>query len=156
MNQVNLIGRLGQDVEIRTTTTSGDKVATMSVATDEGYRNRDTGKWVDRTEWHRLVAFSPGLVDMLEKHGDQAGVSPSSAPGCARAPGKIATATSDTPPRSCSPAQPGQLPGAAEEHTFRRNPGAAVDQVARCRRVRTRRSTRSQVPAENLDDEIPY
>jgi len=40
----------------------------MSIATDEGYIDRSTGERVDRTEWHRVVTFQPGLVDMLEKH----------------------------------------------------------------------------------------
>ena len=38
----------------------------MSIATDESYVDRD-GQKVDKTEWHRVVTFQPGLVDMLEK-----------------------------------------------------------------------------------------
>ncbi len=67
MNMVILEGRLGGDVEIRHTT-SGGKVATMSLATDEGYRNKNTGEWVDRAEWHRIVTFQEGLIGVLEKH----------------------------------------------------------------------------------------
>ena len=40
----------------------------MSIATDEGYLDRSTGSRVDKTEWHRVVTFQPGLIDMLEKH----------------------------------------------------------------------------------------
>ena len=40
----------------------------MSVATDESYIDRQTGERKDRTQWHRVVTFQNGLVDMLEKH----------------------------------------------------------------------------------------
>ena len=39
----------------------------MSIATDESYIDRD-GQKIDKTEWHRIVTFQPGLVDMLERH----------------------------------------------------------------------------------------
>ena len=39
----------------------------MSIATDESYLDRE-GQKVDKTEWHRVVTFQPGLVNMLEKH----------------------------------------------------------------------------------------
>ena len=67
LNRAEVIGRLGADVTINHLT-SGGRVANMSIATDEGYLNRSTGERVDRTEWHRVVTFQPGLVDMLEKH----------------------------------------------------------------------------------------
>ncbi|MDE0175589.1 MAG: single-stranded DNA-binding protein [Defluviicoccus sp.] len=66
MNRVELIGRLGADVTVNHLT-SGGRVANMSVATDESFVDR-TGNRVDRTEWHRLVTFQPGLIDMLERH----------------------------------------------------------------------------------------
>ena len=41
----------------------------MSIATDESYLDRNGGgERVEKTEWHRVVTFQPGLVDMLEKH----------------------------------------------------------------------------------------
>ena len=40
----------------------------MSIATDEGYIDRNSGDRVDKTEWHRCVTFQNGLIDMLEKH----------------------------------------------------------------------------------------
>ena len=40
----------------------------MSVATDESYIDRQSGERRDRTEWHPVVTFQNGLVDMLEKH----------------------------------------------------------------------------------------
>ena len=67
LNRAEVIGRLGADVVINHLT-SGGRVANMSIATDEGYLDRNTGERVDKTEWHRVVTFQPGLIDMLEKH----------------------------------------------------------------------------------------
>ena len=67
MNRVELIGRLGADVTVNHLT-SGGRVANLSIATDESYRNRQTGEIVDKTEWHRVVTFQDGLIDMLERH----------------------------------------------------------------------------------------
>ena len=67
LNRAEVIGRLGADVTVNDLT-SGGRVANLSVATDESYLNRQTGERVDKTEWHRVVTFQSGLVDMLEKH----------------------------------------------------------------------------------------
>ena len=67
MNRVELIGRLGADVTVNQLM-SGGRVANLSIATDESYRNRQTGEMVDKTEWHRAVTFQDGLIDMLERH----------------------------------------------------------------------------------------
>ncbi len=48
--------------------TSGGRVANLSITTDESYIDRQSGDRVERTEWHRVVTFQPGLVDMFEKH----------------------------------------------------------------------------------------
>ena len=55
LNMVQIIGRLGRDVDLKYSQ-SGTAVASMSVATDESYTDRD-GNRVDRTEWHRIVAY---------------------------------------------------------------------------------------------------
>ena len=67
LNRAEVIGRLGADVTINHLA-SGGRVANMSIATDESYIDRQTGERVDRTEWHRVVTFQNGLVDMFEKH----------------------------------------------------------------------------------------
>ena len=67
LNRAEVIGRLGDDVAINQLQ-SGGRVANMSIATDESYIDRQSGDRVDRTEWHRVVTFQNGLVDMLEKH----------------------------------------------------------------------------------------
>ena len=68
LNQVQIIGRIGNNVEIRTLT-NGGKVANFTVATDEGYRDKHTGEWVDDVEWHRGVTFQEGLIERLEQQG---------------------------------------------------------------------------------------
>jgi single-strand DNA-binding protein len=55
VNKVLLLGNLGKDPEIRTTA-NGMTVATFSLATAERAKD-STGNWVDKTEWHNLVAF---------------------------------------------------------------------------------------------------
>ena len=67
INRAQIIGRLGADVTVNHLA-SGGRVANPSIATDESYINRQTGEKVDRTEWHRIVTFQDGLVEMLEKH----------------------------------------------------------------------------------------
>ena len=67
LNRAEIIGRLGDDVNVNHLF-SGGRVANLSVATDESYVDRQTGERVDKTEWHRIVTFQPGLIDMLEKH----------------------------------------------------------------------------------------
>ena len=54
-NKVHLVGHLGQEPVIKTFT-SGSKMASFSIATDEGYTARD-GKKVENTQWHRLIAW---------------------------------------------------------------------------------------------------
>ena len=67
LNRAEVIGRLGADATVNHLT-NGGRVANMSIATDESYIDRNSGNKEDRTEWHRVVTFQPGLIDMLEKH----------------------------------------------------------------------------------------
>ena len=54
LNKVTLIGNLGQDPEVRYTT-SGAAVTNISLATSESWRDKQTGEQKERTEWHRVV-----------------------------------------------------------------------------------------------------
>jgi len=56
INKVILIGTLGRDPEMRFLP-NGNAVVSMSLATDEGYKDKNTGQQVDKTEWHRVEAF---------------------------------------------------------------------------------------------------
>ena len=72
LNKVQLIGNLGQDPEIRSTQ-SGDKVATLSIATSESWRDKNTGEKREKTEWHRVVAFGnlAGIMEQYLKKGSK-------------------------------------------------------------------------------------
>jgi single-strand DNA-binding protein len=67
VNKVELIGNLGRDPEIRTTQ-GGKKIATLSLATSENWKDQHSGEWRERTEWHRVVIFNEGLAKVAEKH----------------------------------------------------------------------------------------
>lgn len=56
VNKVILIGHLGADPEVRYTP-GGDAVATLSIATSEEWKDKNTGEKRSRTEWHRIVAW---------------------------------------------------------------------------------------------------
>lgn len=64
-NKVQLIGRLGQDPEIRTLE-SGKKVAHFNLATNESYRNSE-GTKIDETTWHSIVAWN-GLAELTSRY----------------------------------------------------------------------------------------
>lgn len=71
LNKVTLIGNVGNDPEIRATST-GSRVAKVSLATNRTFQDR-TGQQQERTEWHRLTFFGR-LADIVEqwvKKGDQ-------------------------------------------------------------------------------------
>jgi single-strand DNA-binding protein len=56
VNKVILVGNLGKDPEIRTLN-SGDKVANLTIATSETWRDRTSGERKEKTEWHSVVMF---------------------------------------------------------------------------------------------------
>lgn len=56
VNKVTLIGRLGQDPEVRYIA-NGTAVANISIATSDVWRDKVTGEKKERTEWHRVVLW---------------------------------------------------------------------------------------------------
>jgi single-strand DNA-binding protein len=69
LNKVTLIGNLGNDPEVRSTT-GGNRVATFSLATSRSW-NDATGSKQEKTEWHRCVVWntkSSQLADIVEKY----------------------------------------------------------------------------------------
>ena len=67
VNKVILIGNMGRDPEIRSTQ-DGTRVANLSVATSESWKDRESGERRERTEWHRVVIFNEHLVEIVEKY----------------------------------------------------------------------------------------
>lgn len=56
INKVILVGRLGNDPDVRVTA-GGSAITTISIATSESWKDRNTGQQQERTEWHRVVFF---------------------------------------------------------------------------------------------------
>ena len=67
VNKVILVGNLGRDPEIRTLN-SGDRVANLSVATSETWRDKSSGERKEKTEWHRVVVFNENIVKVCENY----------------------------------------------------------------------------------------
>ena len=67
VNKVILIGNLGRDPEVRTMQ-NGGKVANLSLATSENWKDKQTGECKEKTEWHRVVIFSEGLAKVAEQY----------------------------------------------------------------------------------------
>lgn len=67
VNKVILIGNLGRDPEIRSLN-SGDKVANLSVATSESWRDKSSGERKEKTEWHRVTVFNEHIVKVCESY----------------------------------------------------------------------------------------
>jgi len=66
INKVILVGNIGQDPQVRTMQ-SGQKVVSFSLATSDRWRDRQSGEQKEQTEWHRVVIFSPNLVEVAER-----------------------------------------------------------------------------------------
>ena len=56
VNKVILVGNLGKDPEMKYTA-SGAAIANITVATSDSWNDKQTGEKVEKTEWHRVVAF---------------------------------------------------------------------------------------------------
>jgi single-strand DNA-binding protein len=67
LNKVLLIGRLGNDPEIKQMQ-NGKSVARLSVATSESWKDKSTGERKEKTEWHKVVIFNEGLVGVVQKY----------------------------------------------------------------------------------------
>ena len=67
VNKVILVGNVGKDPEIRMMN-SGNEVALFSLASTDYWRDKNTGERKDRTEWHRIVVYSQGLVNVIKNY----------------------------------------------------------------------------------------
>src|SRR5882672_5786270 len=67
VNKVILVGNLGRDPEIRSTQ-DGMRIANLTVATSESWRDRVSGERKERTEWHSVVIFNERLAEIAEKY----------------------------------------------------------------------------------------
>ena len=67
LNKVLLIGRLGADPEIKQMV-NGKSVARLSLATSNTWKDKNTGEKKEKTEWHRIVIFNEGLVNVVQQY----------------------------------------------------------------------------------------
>ena len=67
LNKVLLIGRLGADPEIKQMV-NGKSVARFSLATSQSWKDKNTGEKKEKTEWHRVVIFNEGLVNVVQQY----------------------------------------------------------------------------------------
>jgi single-strand DNA-binding protein len=67
LNKVLLIGRLGADPEIKQMV-NGKSVARLSLATSQNWKDKNTGEKKEKTEWHRIVVFNEGLVNVIQQY----------------------------------------------------------------------------------------
>ena len=67
LNKVLLIGRLGADPEIKQMV-NGKSVARFSIATSNTWKDKNTGEKKEKTEWHRVVIFNEGLVNVVQQY----------------------------------------------------------------------------------------
>lgn len=67
LNKVTLIGNIGKDPEIRATH-DGREVANLVLATNESWTDKNSGERREKTEWHRIACFNPGLINVIRNY----------------------------------------------------------------------------------------
>lgn len=67
INRATLLGHVGQDIKI-SQTQDGRELVTFSLATSENWKDKRTGEKKQKTEWHRIVVFSEGLVGIIKNY----------------------------------------------------------------------------------------
>ena len=159
VNKVILVGNLGRDPEVRHTQ-DGKPIVNLSIATSETWRDRNTGERKEKTEWHRVVIFNEGLAKVAEqylkkgstvyiegqlqtrKYTDKDGVEKYLDGG--RAAGLQQHPHHDRRPRRCGRRGGGAL--------------AAADEFGQSSPMERPRmgGSKAQIPARDLDDEVPF
>ena len=67
VNKVILVGNVGRDPEIRTMS-NGNDIATFNLATTDAWKDKNTHEKKEKTEWHRIVVYSPGLANIVKMY----------------------------------------------------------------------------------------
>lgn len=66
-NKAIILGNVGKDPEVKNTQ-DGKEIAILSVATSEAWRDKRTNEFKEKTEWHKVVVFIPGLIEVIKKY----------------------------------------------------------------------------------------
>jgi len=67
-NSFRFTGNLGTDPEVRFNPKNGEPIATIPLAVDASYKNRETGERIDKVDWFDLTVYYKGLVDVVQKY----------------------------------------------------------------------------------------
>lgn len=67
VNKVILIGNVGHTPKIHSKD-GGNEIATFRLATSETWKDKQTGEKKEKTEWHNIVVFSSGLVNIVKEY----------------------------------------------------------------------------------------
>ncbi|CAH1786954.1 unnamed protein product [Owenia fusiformis] len=67
VNQVNLVGRVGQNVELRGSDPANPKIATFSVVTNQSWTDKN-GEWKTKADWHNILIGKPNLRDYVAQN----------------------------------------------------------------------------------------
>ena len=148
LNKVLLIGRLGADPEIKQMV-NGKSVARLSLATSQTWKDKNTGEKKEKTEWHRVVVFNEGLVNVVQqylKKGAQVYIE-----------GQIST-------RKWKDEQSGQdkysteivIQGYNSSLTMLGGGSGGISNDATNQQISKNTDESSQSPQNDLDDEIPF
>ena len=127
LNNAQLIGRLGADTTI-SHLTNGGRVANVSIATTKviSIKTRAT-RWT-APEWHRIVTFQDGLVEMMEKHAKK---------------GRLVYVSGKLQTRKWAQGRRGQRPVLDRDPSGPRRPGPILGQAERQRRAGDERQDRA-------------
>ena len=148
LNKVLLIGRLGAAPEIKQMV-NGKSVARLSLATSQSWKDKNTGEKKEKTEWHRVVVFNEGLVNVVQqylKKGAQVYIE-----------GQLST-------RKWKDEQSGQdkysteilIQGYNSSLTMLGGGGRGIQNDSSPQSISKNSDDISQVEQNNLDDEIPF
>jgi len=67
VNKVILVGNVGRDPEIKEAK-NGERYAIVSLATSESWKDKVTGEWKDKTEWHRIMVLNDRIAEFIGKY----------------------------------------------------------------------------------------
>ena len=67
INKAIILGRLGRDPEMRSTT-AGKSITNLSVATTETWKDKNSGEKKEKTEWHRVAIFAEGIAKAIKQY----------------------------------------------------------------------------------------
>ena len=148
LNKVLLIGRLGADPEIKQMV-NGKSVARLSLATSNTWKDKSTGERKEKTEWHRVVIFNEGLVNVVQqyvKKGAQVYIE-----------GQLTTRKwRDEKSGTDKYSTEVVLQGFNSSFKILSSKNAQIENIADSKNEKSSLPNEENIPSSDLDDEIPF